>query len=159
VGGPACTVKTVEKMSGVRMDHYLEVDFKGFQKFVDELGGVDITTHRAIKDAGSHLSLSAGKHTLKGEQALALVRTRHGVGDGSDLGRIQLQQTFIKALIHRAESIDVHLPHPAARRPTALSPLGRPPRRPSALLQRRAPQLISPGRAPSPFNDWVAAFR
>ncbi|MET8207014.1 LCP family protein, partial [Streptomyces sp. NPDC005373] len=91
--------------------------------------------------------------------AEALVRTRHGVGDGSDRGRIQLQQTFIKALIHRAESIDVHLPHPAARRPTALSPLGRPPRRPSALLQRRAPQLISPGRAPSPFNDWVAAFR
>ncbi|MFD3478389.1 LCP family protein [Streptomyces sp. NPDC058695] len=107
VGGPACTVKTVEKMSGVRMDHYLEVDFKGFQKFVDELGGVDISTHRAIKDAGSHLSLSAGKHTLKGEQALALVRTRHAVGDGGDLGRIQLQQTFIKALIHRAESIDV----------------------------------------------------
>ncbi|MGW2077383.1 LCP family protein [Streptomyces sp. NPDC001939] len=107
VGGPACTVKTVEKMSGVRMDHYLEVDFKGFQKFVDELGGVDITTHRSIKDSSSHLSLSAGKHTLKGEQALALVRTRHGVGDGSDLGRIQLQQTFIKALIHRAESIGV----------------------------------------------------
>jgi LCP family protein required for cell wall assembly len=104
VGGPACTVKTVEKMSGVRMDHYLEVDFKGFQTFVDELGGVDITTHRAIKDAGSHLSLSAGRHTLKGEQALALVRTRHAVGDGSDLGRIQLQQTFIKALIHRTES-------------------------------------------------------
>ncbi|MFF1360343.1 LCP family protein [Streptomyces sp. NPDC058297] len=90
---PACTVKTVEKMSGVRMDHYLEVDFKGFQKFVDELGGVDVTTHRAIKDASSHLSLSAGKHTLKGEQALALVRTRHGVGvgEGIDLGRIQLQ--------------------------------------------------------------------
>ncbi|MFF2503442.1 LCP family protein [Streptomyces sp. NPDC058067] len=107
VGGPACTVKTVEKMSGVRMDHYLEVDFEGFKKFVDELGGVDITTHRAIKDANSHLSLSAGKHTLKGEQALALVRTRHGVGDGSDLGRIQLQQAFIKALIHRAESIGV----------------------------------------------------
>ncbi|MFD7205132.1 LCP family protein [Streptomyces sp. NPDC059893] len=107
VGGPACTVKTVEKMSGVRMDHYLEVDFKGFQKFVDELGGVDITTHRAIKDTSSHLSLSAGKHTLKGEQALALVRTRHAVGDGSDLGRIQLQQTFVKALIHRAESIGV----------------------------------------------------
>ncbi|MFF1263741.1 MULTISPECIES: LCP family protein [unclassified Streptomyces] len=85
----------------------LEVDFKGFQKFVDELGGVDITTHRAIKDTSSHLSLSAGKHTLKGEQALALVRTRHAVGDGSDLGRIQLQQTFIRALIHRAQSIGV----------------------------------------------------
>ncbi len=105
VGGPACTVKTVEKLSGVRMDHYLEVDFKGFQKLIDELGGVDITTSKAIKDSSSHLSLTAGKHTLGGEEALSLVRTRHGVSDGSDLGRIQLQQTFIKALIHRVDSI------------------------------------------------------
>lgn len=106
VGGPACTVKTVEKMSGVRMNHYLEVDFKGFQKLIDELGGVDITTRKAIHDPNSGLALSEGKHTLKGKQALELVRTRHGVGDGSDLGRIQLQQAFIKALIHRAETVD-----------------------------------------------------
>ncbi|WP_369215191.1 LCP family protein [Streptomyces flavofungini] len=106
VGGPACTVKTVEKMSGLRMDHYLEVDFKGFEKLIDELGGVDITTRKAIDDHSSGLSLAPGKHTLKGKQALALVRTRHGVGDGSDLGRIQLQQAFIKALIHRAETVD-----------------------------------------------------
>ncbi|MFD6435661.1 LCP family protein [Streptomyces venezuelae] len=106
VGGPACTVKTVEQMSGLRMDHYLEVDFKGFQKLIDELGGVDITTHKAIKDPNSGLALTPGKHTLKGEDALALVRTRHGVGDGSDLGRIQLQQAFIKALIHRANTVD-----------------------------------------------------
>ncbi|MFI7323005.1 LCP family protein [Streptomyces venezuelae] len=106
VGGPACTVKTVEQMSGLRMDHYLEVDFKGFRKLIDELGGVDITTHKAIKDPNSGLSLTGGKHTLKGEDALALVRTRHGVGDGSDLGRIQLQQAFIKALIHRADTVD-----------------------------------------------------
>ncbi|MCX4819381.1 LCP family protein [Streptomyces sp. NBC_01142] len=105
VGGPACTVKTVEKMSGVRMDHYLEVDFNGFTKLIDELGGVDITTSKAIKDDSSHLSLTAGRHTLKGEQALELVRTRHAVSDGSDLGRIQLQQAFIKALIHRFDSI------------------------------------------------------
>ncbi|MET9669743.1 LCP family protein [Streptomyces sp. NPDC006475] len=104
-GGPACTVKTVEKMSGVRMDHYLEVDFKGFTKLIDELGGVNVTTSKAIKDDSSHLSLPAGKHTLKGEQALELVRTRHAVSDGSDLGRIQLQQTFIKALLHRVDSI------------------------------------------------------
>lgn len=105
VGGPGCTVKTVEKMSGVRMDHYLEVDFDGFKKIIDELGGVDITTHQAIDDSNSGLDLSPGKHTLKGEQALSLVRTRHGVGDGSDLGRIQLQQAFIKALTHRVDHI------------------------------------------------------
>ncbi|NLU67146.1 LCP family protein [Streptomyces sp. HNM0574] len=104
-GGPACTMKTVERMSGLRMDHYLQVDFKGFKKLVDELGGVDITTDKAIKDEDSHLSLEAGKHKLKGEQALQLVRTRHGVGDGSDLGRIQLQQEFLKSLIRQVDDI------------------------------------------------------
>ncbi|MEU3713783.1 LCP family protein [Streptomyces catenulae] len=111
VGGPGCTVKTVEALSGVRMDHYLEVDFTGFKKMIDELGGVDITTKQAVKDVHSKLDLPAGKHTLKGEQALSLVRTRHGVGDGSDLGRIQLQQAFVKALTHRID--DVGLSNPA----------------------------------------------
>ncbi|NED80330.1 LytR family transcriptional regulator, partial [Streptomyces sp. SID11233] len=86
-GGPACAVKTVESMSGIRMDHYVEVDFTGFKKLVDALGGVPLTTTKPIQDASSHLSLAAGRHTLDGEQSLGLVRTRHGVGDGSDLGR------------------------------------------------------------------------
>ncbi|WP_030685188.1 LCP family protein [Streptomyces sp. NRRL B-1347] len=107
VGGPACAVKTVEKMSGIRMDHYVEVDFTGFKKLIDTLGGVDITTKQPIKDKDSHLDLPAGDHQLNGEQALGLVRTRHGVGDGSDLGRIQLQQAFIKALINRVKDIDL----------------------------------------------------
>ncbi|MFI8929593.1 LCP family protein [Streptomyces sp. NPDC053474] len=107
VGGPACAVKTVEKMSGIRMDHYVEVDFTGFKKLIDTLGGVEITTKQAIKDKDSHLDLPAGDHKLGGEQALGLVRTRHGVGDGSDLGRIQLQQAFIKALINRVKDIDL----------------------------------------------------
>ncbi|MFI6346739.1 LCP family protein [Streptomyces sp. NPDC050560] len=105
VGGPACAVKTVEAMSGIRMDHYLEVDFTGFKKLVDTLGGVDITTSKRIDDDKSHLHLAPGPHTLGGEQALGLVRTRHGVGDGSDLGRIQLQQAFIKALIGQVEQV------------------------------------------------------
>ncbi|AQS67535.1 LCP family protein [Streptomyces pactum] len=104
-GGAACAVKTVESMSGLRMDHYLEVDFSGFQQLVDDLGGVDVTTTEAIKDPDSHLDLPAGTHTLDGEQALGLVRTRHGVGDGSDLGRIQLQQAFVKALADRVRDI------------------------------------------------------
>ncbi len=105
VGGPACAVKTVEAMTGIRMDHYLEVDFAGFQKLIDELGGVKITTTKPIHDKDSHLDLGAGTHTLHGEQALGLVRTRHGVGDGSDLGRIKLQQAFIKALLDQMKSI------------------------------------------------------
>ncbi|MFF1450706.1 LCP family protein [Streptomyces sp. NPDC058274] len=106
-GGAACAVKTVESMSGIRMDHYVEVDFSGFQKLIDDLGGVDITTTKDIADPDSHLNLKAGKHTLDGEQALGLVRTRHGVGDGSDLGRIQLQQAFIKALVNQVKDLGV----------------------------------------------------
>ncbi|MEV0641891.1 LCP family protein [Streptomyces sp. NPDC050619] len=106
-GGAACAVKTVESLSGIRMDHYLEVDFSGFQKLIDELGGVTVTTTKDIDDPDSHLDLKAGTHDLDGEQALGLVRTRHGVGDGSDLGRIQLQQAFIKALINQVKHVDL----------------------------------------------------
>ncbi|MCZ0205122.1 LCP family protein [Streptomyces achromogenes] len=106
-GGAACAVKTVESITGIRMDHYLEVDFEGFQQLIDDLGGVRITTTKDIHDKQSHLDLEAGPHTLDGEQALGLVRTRHGVGDGSDLGRIQLQQAFIKALIDQVKHVGV----------------------------------------------------
>ncbi|OKK20593.1 transcriptional regulator [Streptomyces sp. CB00455] len=107
VGGAACAVKTVEKMSGIRMDHYIEVDFTGFKKIIDNLGGVEVTTTKPIKDPFSHLDLPAGTNRLGGEQALGLVRTRHGVGDGGDLGRIQLQQAFIKALIKQVKGVGV----------------------------------------------------
>ena len=106
-GGPACTIKTVEDMSGIRMDHFLEVDFSGFQQLIDDLGGVDITTTQAIHDPKSHLDLDPGPHTLNGEQSLGLVRTRHGVGDGSDLGRIKLQQAFVKALLDQIKSVNL----------------------------------------------------
>jgi len=106
-GGAACAVKTVESLTGIRMDHYIEVDFSGFQKLIDDLGGVTVTTTKDIKDSDSHLNLTAGTHTLNGKQALGLVRTRHGVGDGSDLGRIQLQQAFIKALVNQVKHVGV----------------------------------------------------
>lgn len=106
-GGAACTVKTVESLTGIRMDHYLEVDFAGFQKLIDDLDGVPVTTTANIDDRQSHLKLKAGTHTLDGEQALGLVRTRHGVGDGSDLGRIQLQQAFVKALMDQVKHVGV----------------------------------------------------
>ncbi|MCQ4210827.1 LCP family protein [Streptomyces longispororuber] len=106
-GGAACAVKTVESLSGIRMDHYVEVDFSGFQELIDDLGGVEVTTSKAIDDPDSHLKLDAGTHQLDGEQALGLVRTRHGVGDGSDLGRIQLQQAFMKALMDQIKHVGV----------------------------------------------------
>ncbi|MFC9129699.1 LCP family protein [Streptomyces sp. NPDC057099] len=106
-GGAACAVKTVESITDLRMDHYLEVDFAGFQTLIDDLGGVEVTTTERIDDPDSHLKLKAGTHRLDGEQALGLVRTRHGVGDGSDLGRIQLQQAFIKALLNQVKDVGV----------------------------------------------------
>ncbi|THA24503.1 LytR family transcriptional regulator [Streptomyces sp. RKND-216] len=105
VGGPACAVKTVEAMTDIRMDHYIEVDFTGFKELVDTFGGVQITLSEPLQDADSHLDLAAGSHTLDGEQALALVRTRHAVGNGSDLGRIQLQHAFLRALLGKVDDI------------------------------------------------------
>ncbi len=99
LAGPACVVKTVEQMSGVRMDHFVEVDFAGFKGLVDAIGGVPVTIDQDIRDTSSGLNLTAGTHRLNGTQALQFVRTRHGIGDGSDLGRIGLQQKFLIALL------------------------------------------------------------
>ncbi|PBC61694.1 transcriptional regulator [Streptomyces sp. Tue6028] len=107
VGGPACAVKTVESMTDIRMDHYIEIDFAGFADLVDAVGGVTVTTDEDIDDDQSHLHLAAGEHHLDGTRALALARTRHGIGDGSDLGRIGLQQKLVKALSARISATDL----------------------------------------------------
>ncbi|MEV7004603.1 LCP family protein [Streptomyces sp. NPDC093982] len=99
LAGPVCVVRTVEHMSGVRIDHFLEIDFAGFKELVNAIGGVTVTVDQNIHDKFSGLDLSAGTHRLDGIQALQFVRTRHGIGDGSDLGRIGLQQQFLIALL------------------------------------------------------------
>ncbi|MFJ8626727.1 LCP family protein [Kitasatospora sp. NPDC093550] len=101
-GGAACAVKTTEQLTGLRMDHYLQIDFAGFARVVDAIGGATVTTTVAIHDKDSGLDLPAGRHHLDGQQALAFVRTRHGVGDGSDLGRIELQKQMVKSLLQQA---------------------------------------------------------
>ncbi|MFD5581377.1 LCP family protein [Streptomyces pseudogriseolus] len=105
--GPACVVKTVEKMSGVRMDHYVEIDFAGFKDLVDAIGGVEVTVDQDIHDTSSGLDLTAGTHRLDGTESLQFVRTRHGIGDGSDLGRIGLQQEFMIALLGEIKKQDL----------------------------------------------------
>ncbi|MFF1903119.1 LCP family protein [Kitasatospora sp. NPDC058218] len=104
-GGAACAVKTTEQLTGLRMDHYIEIDFAGFARVVDAIGGATVTTTVPIHDKDSGLDLPAGEHHLDGEQALAFVRTRHGVGDGSDLGRIELQKQMVKSLLGQAGGI------------------------------------------------------
>ncbi|MFV0129586.1 LCP family protein [Streptomyces sp. HMX112] len=102
-GGPSLTVRTVEHMTGVKVDHYLEVDFTSFMRTVDAVGGVEVCTTKAMKDAYSGLDLPVGTHRLNGGQALQYVRSRH-VDGASDLGRMQRQQRFMASLIHQATS-------------------------------------------------------
>ncbi|WP_142218288.1 LCP family protein [Streptomyces sp. SLBN-118] len=102
-GGPNLTVRTVENMTKVKIDHYLEIDFTSFMNTVDTLGGVEICTARPMKDTYTGLDLAAGRHKLNGGQALQYVRSRH-IDGAADLGRMQRQQRFVAALIQRATS-------------------------------------------------------
>lgn len=106
-GGAACSIRTIEKLTGVRIDEYVVVDFNGFRKIVDAVGGVEVCVPKAINDKESGLDIPAGRTLLNGQQALAFVRTRHGVGDGSDLGRIELQQQFLGALATKVKSMNL----------------------------------------------------
>lgn len=107
--GPACVVKTLEQITNIRMDHYVVVDFKGFQNVVDAVGGVSVCLTDAVDDKKSHLKLPAGLSTLDGKTALAFVRARKTLGDGSDISRIRRQQDFLASLARKATSAGVLL--------------------------------------------------
>lgn len=121
-GGPNLTVRTVENMTHVKIDHYLEVDFTSFMKTVDVLGGVRICTAEPLKDTYTGLDLPPGTHTLRGGPALQYVRARH-VDGASDLSRMQRQQLFLAALIERATSSGILL-NPMKFRDVARAVLG-----------------------------------
>jgi LCP family protein required for cell wall assembly len=107
LGGPKLAVLTIQNATGVHIDHYVEVNFTGFLKMVDAVGGVDVCITKAIAaklpDKDSGLDLPAGKSHIKGKQALAYVRARH-IYPNQDLGRIQAQQKFIGAMIRQTLS-------------------------------------------------------
>ncbi len=103
-GGPVCTLKTVEDLTNIHIDHFMVVDFTGFKSVVNALGGVMICLPKAVNDKDSKLNLSKGWHLVKGDQALAYVRNRHGLGDGSDLGRVKRQQQFLASVAKKALS-------------------------------------------------------
>ncbi len=96
-GGAPCTWKTLEALTGIHVDHFIEIDFSGFQSMVNAVGGVTVCLPEAINDPASKLNLTAGVHHVNGAQALAFVRERH-VGQGSDLQRIRRQQFFMASL-------------------------------------------------------------
>ncbi|MGW6154985.1 LCP family protein [Streptomyces sp. NPDC055144] len=116
-GGSACTIRTVEKLTGIRVDHHMVVDFSGFKDMVDAADGVEVCLKEPMNDPAAHLKLPAGKQTLNGEQALGFVRARKSLGNGSDTARMDRQQQFLGALVNKVQSNQVLL------NPTKLYPV------------------------------------
>jgi LCP family protein required for cell wall assembly len=102
-GGPALLIATLEHLTRMRIDHYLQVDFTGFKRMVDKVGGVDVCLTKPARDRMSGINLSAGKHHVSGDVALAFVRQRHGLARG-DIDRIARQQQFIGSLVDKVLS-------------------------------------------------------
>lgn len=103
-GGLACSVATVEELTGEQIQYAAAIRWTGVINLSDAVGGVDVCVQGDISDRHTGLSLDAGTHTLQGVQALQFLRIRHGIGDGSDLGRISNQQQFMSSLVRKLQS-------------------------------------------------------
>lgn len=103
LGDAPLLISTIEGMTNVRIDHYIEVNFAGFAHMVDALGGVNVCLNTAIHDPKSHLDITAGKHKLDGITAVKYVRARYFDGTG-DLGRMHRQQKFMGSMLNAATS-------------------------------------------------------
>jgi LCP family protein required for cell wall assembly len=106
--GTACVLKTVESNTGIRIDHFVVVNFDGLKDMVNAVGGVPECNTAPINDPKSSLHLKAGHHLLNGRQALGYVRARYTLGNGSDLERINRQQAFMSALVSRVKSKELN---------------------------------------------------
>ncbi|MGV9992652.1 LCP family protein [Streptomyces sp. NPDC003374] len=109
MGGSACLIRTVEKLTDIRVDHHVVVDFSGFKEMVDAIDGVEVCLKQPMNDKDAKLRLPAGRVTLDGEQALGYVRARKSLGNGSDTDRMERQQRFLGALVGKVRSDDVLL--------------------------------------------------
>ncbi|MFF3487654.1 LCP family protein [Streptomyces sp. NPDC002701] len=103
---PSCTMRTVTALTGIKMDHFMIADFNAVKTLTTAVDGVDICLAKDIDDPDSKLKLAKGEHTIQGEEALAFVRTRHSVGFGGDLSRIEIQQQFLSSLMRKLKSND-----------------------------------------------------
>jgi LCP family protein required for cell wall assembly len=101
LGGPPLLIATVERLTGVRVDHFAILDFEGFRSMTDALGGVEVRVTRTVWAPAQRVVWPAGTHHLDGARALDFVRQRHNL-PGGDLGRIKRQQAFLKALARQA---------------------------------------------------------
>jgi LCP family protein required for cell wall assembly len=102
--GAACVQRAVEGNTDIFIDHSLVLDFDGFEKMVDALGRVEVCAPDPINDPRSGLILKAGRSRVSGKDALAFVRARYTLGDGSDIGRIPRQQAFLSSMVQEAMS-------------------------------------------------------
>ena len=100
-GGVACTHLTVQEFTGLEIPFVAMIDFKGVIEMSNAVGGVEVVIDKPISDAYSNFYIDAGTHNLKGAEALGFLRTRYGIGDGSDLARISNQQLFLKSLFNK----------------------------------------------------------
>jgi LCP family protein required for cell wall assembly len=103
-GGLSCPVLTIEHMTGVSIPYAGQISFDGVAAMSDAVGGVNVCVATKIEDSNVGLHLSAGEHTLVGAEALAYLRSRHGIDDGSDLGRISSQEIFLSSLVRKIEA-------------------------------------------------------
>jgi LCP family protein required for cell wall assembly len=104
-GGPALLVRTVEQLTGLRIDHYAEIGFGGFAKMVDAIGGVELDIPAEIRDDATGAVIPAGRQKLDGADALAFVRTRKSAATPrSDLDRVANQRRFIGAFVGQVAS-------------------------------------------------------
>jgi LCP family protein required for cell wall assembly len=102
--GPACQVAAVHQLTGIPLDHFMMVDFGGVVNMSDAIGGVPVCVSDNVYDTYSHLKLPKGTHTLKGVAALEFLRSRHGFGDGSDLGRTAAQHMYLASMVRTLKS-------------------------------------------------------
>jgi LCP family protein required for cell wall assembly len=102
----ACTMKTLQDLTGITFDHYAVVDFAGFENMVDAVKGVPMCIPEDINDRRSGLKVKAGPQVLKGKTALAYARVRH-IGDGTDLQRIERQQELMTNLAKKVLGMNV----------------------------------------------------
>ncbi|CAM5453071.1 LytR family transcriptional regulator OS=Leifsonia shinshuensis OX=150026 GN=F1C12_13215 PE=3 SV=1 [Leifsonia shinshuensis] len=105
-GGLTCTVLTIKQLTGLDIDYAGVIEFDGVIQMSNAVGGVPVCVSGDIKDDKAGLNIRAGENTLQGAQALAFLRTRYGVGDGSDLARISNQQVFLSSLVRTIRSAD-----------------------------------------------------
>ncbi|MER6998627.1 LCP family protein [Streptomyces sp. NPDC000410] len=98
---PGCTMRTLKEVTGLSIDHFMMADFNGVKQLTTAIGGVEICLTKPIKDENSKLDLPEGKSRVQGEQALAFLRNRHGLGNESDLDRIGMQQQFVASMIRQ----------------------------------------------------------